>query len=351
MNPRGLFVAGLVLIGAQVSGMTQTEIASKLNSPTAFAIAPDGRIFIALQGGEVRVLKEGKLLEAPALTLQTVPVDEQGLVSIALDPQFERNNFVYLIYTTPTKPARQRLSRFTLNGDKVQANSEKVLIELGDNRIEYHLGGAIVFGRDGKLYLTTGEGITGDVQKLDNLAGKLLRLNPDGSIPSDNPFYNQTTGLNRAIFAKGLRSPFTMAAQASTGRIYLNDVGGERFEEVNEAKARANYGFPNSEGATTTQGETSPIHAYGRDQGCAIVGGTFYEPRQVQFPQLVGKYLFAEYCKNQVRILEPSNSKVENWLELKGQGAVALAVGPDGFIYVLTRGGSDIGGGSGMHTS
>ena len=115
-----------------------------------------------------------------------------------------------------------------------------------------HNGGGLHFGLDGKLYISVGENATRtNSQTLSNLLGKVLRINADGTIPSDNPFFNTATGQNRAIWALGLRNPFTFAVQPGTGRIFINDVGETTFEEINDGRPGANYGWPDTEGPTT----------------------------------------------------------------------------------------------------
>src|SRR5690606_19004802 len=139
------------------------------------------------------------------------PTGERGLLGVAFDPAFATNRFVYVYYTATSPTIHNRLSRFTANaaGDLALAGSETILLELENLTATNHNGGAIHFGPDGKLYVATGENaVAENAQSLDNLLGKILRLNPDGSIPTDNPFFNQATGKNRLIWALGLRNPF-----------------------------------------------------------------------------------------------------------------------------------------------
>ena len=169
---------------------------------------------------------------------------------------------------------------------------------------DWHNGGGIQFGIDGKLYLAVGENNTPSYsQSMSTVMGKILRLNPDGTIPTDNPFYGTATGVNRAIWAMGLRNPYTFAFRPGTGRMFINDVGQNTYEEIDDGMAGANYGWPNSEGPTTRTGETGPVsfyaHGTGATLGCAITGGTFYAPASAQFPSAyVGTYFFADYCGN-----------------------------------------------------
>src|SRR5262249_29531611 len=155
-------------------------------------------------------------------------------------------------------------------------------------------------GIDGKLYIGVGENANGaNSQSLNTLLGKMLRINPDGSIPGDNPFVTTATGVNRAIWALGLRNPFTFAVQPGTGRIFINDVGQNTFEEINEGVAGANYGWPAAEGPSTDPAFRNPLFYYGHGSGdslgFAITGGAFYNPATVQFPaDYVGDYFFAD---------------------------------------------------------
>src|SRR5262249_36498820 len=160
--------------------------------------------------------------------------------------------------------------------------SETVLLELDDLSAGNHNGGAIHFGVDGKLYIGVGENAKGaNAQTLANLLGKLLRINSDGSIPADNPFYTSASGRNPAIWALGFRNPFTFAVQPGSGRIFINDVGNASWEEIDELVRGANYGWPNCEGACTPGDARfrEPVYYYphgaGSRRGDCIAGGTF----------------------------------------------------------------------------
>ncbi|HET9713303.1 MAG TPA: PQQ-dependent sugar dehydrogenase, partial [Pyrinomonadaceae bacterium] len=249
-------------------GFTETQI-SGLSNPTAMEIAPDGRIFVCLQGGSLRVIKNGTLLPAPFITLNVDPNGERGLLGIAFDPNFATNNFLYLYYTVPTDPRHNRVSRFTANGDVVVPGSETIIMELENlTTATNHNGGAIHFGPDGKLYVAVGENATAsNAQTLTNRLGKMLRINADGSIPTDNPFFNQATGNNRSIWALGLRNPFTFAFQPGTNRLFINDVGQNTWEEINDGIAGSNYGWPTCEGFCNPPNANfrDPIFAYMND--------------------------------------------------------------------------------------
>ena len=197
------------------TGFAETQLVSGLSSPTAMAFAPDGRLFVCEQGGRLRVVKNGALLPTPFVTLTVDSAGERGLLGVAFDPDFATNHYVYVYYTATSPAVHNRVSRFTANGDVAAAGSEVVLLELDNlSGATNHNGGAIHFGPDGKLYVAVGENANGaNAQTLANLLGKMLRINADGTIPTDNPFYATASGRNRAIWALGLRNPFTFAFQ------------------------------------------------------------------------------------------------------------------------------------------
>ena len=182
------------------AGFVESTVASGLSSPTAMDFAPDGRLFVCLQGGNLRVIKNGVLLPTPFLSLSVDSAGERGLLGIAFDPNFATNNFVYVYYTVPGSVAHNRVSRFTANGDAAMAGSETIVLDLDNlSSASNHNGGAIHFGPDGKLYIAVGENANGsNSQTLANLLGKILRINADGTIPTDNPFFN-TAGARKEI--------------------------------------------------------------------------------------------------------------------------------------------------------
>src|SRR5688572_7795282 len=326
------------------AGFTETEVATGLSNPTAMEFAPDGRLFVCQQGGQLRVIKNGVLLSMPFLSLTVDSSGERGLLGIAFDPNFSVNNFVYVYYTVSPSPKHNRVSRFTANGDVAVAGSEVVILTLDNlSGATNHNGGAIHFGPDGKLYVAVGENATGsNSQTLNNRLGKMLRINSDGSIPTDNPFYNTAAGLNRSIWSLGLRNPYTFAFQQNTGRMFINDVGQSTWEEINDGIAGSNYGWPSTEGPTTNPNFRTPLFAYGRSPsatgGCAITGGAFYNPATIQFPaSYVGKYFFADFCSGWIRLLDPASATATSFAT-GVSFPVDLRVSTDGSLYYLARG-------------
>lgn len=332
------------------AGFSETLVANGLSSPTAMDFAPDSRLFVCLQGGQLRVIKNGSLLPTPFISLTVDNAGERGLLGLAFDPNFSTNNFIYLYYTVPGSPAHNRVSRFTANGDVVMAGSELQLLNLDNlSSATNHNGGAIHFGPDGKLYVAVGENANpANSQTLNNRLGKILRINSDGSIPTDNPFFNTATGANRAIWAMGLRNPFTFAFQPGTMRMFINDVGQSAWEEINDGIAGSNYGWSTCEGFCSPPNSNfrDPLFQYAHGStsttGCAIVGGGFYNPATVQFPaSFVGKYFFADLCTGWIRLFDPSNNTAADF----GSGVatpVDLKVAIDGSLYYLAIGSSAI---------
>ncbi len=321
-------------------------MASGISAPTAMAFAPDGRLFVCEQGGRLRVIKNGVLLPTPFVTIEVTASVERGLLGVAIDPQFATNHYIYVYYTMPVVPIHNRVSRFTAQGDVALQHSEVVLLELNNLSLSSsHNGGAMHFRNDGKLYIAVGDDQNpANAQTLSNALGKILRINKDGTIPADNPFYSVTTGNNRAIWALGLRNPFTFAFQPGTGRMFINDVGQITWEEINEGIAGANYGWATCEGRCSTPNEifTDPLYQYGhgftQTTGCAITGGAFYNPPVIQYPsEYTGDYFFADYCGGWIRRFDPASNTVAGFAT-GINSPVDLQLGPDGNLYYLAIG-------------
>jgi glucose/arabinose dehydrogenase len=322
-------------------GFVEVPVASGLASPTAMQFAPDGRLFVCEQGGRLRVIKNGSLLPTPFLTLPVRSEGERGLLGVAFDPAFAINGHVYVYYTATSPTVHNRISRFTANGDVAIPGSEVVILDLDDlSNATNHNGGALAFGPDGKLYAAVGENANRQfAQSLINLHGKILRINKDGSIPSDNPFFNTASGRNRAIWALGLRNPFTFAFDPRGNELFINDVGQGGWEEINEGRAGANYGWPEEEGPGSDHRFESPRHAYNHSGGCAITGGAFYSPATITFPpEYLNDYFFADYCGGWIRKLDPAGGNSVTPFATGITSPVDLKVGDDGHLYYLARG-------------
>lgn len=307
-------------------GFDRATVVSGLNSPVDFRFLPDGRILVAEKGGAIRVVQNGTLLAQPAITLAVRTETERGISGLAIDPAFATNGRIYVSYIAAAT-TRNTLSRLTMTGNT--ATLDQVLIQSTLDAAPNHHGGALGFGPDGKLYWGVGDNASGaNAQNLTNIHGKILRLNTDGSVPTDNPLIN---GARTHIYAYGLRNPFRLTF-TPTGQLLVADVGNAAFEEVNKVTAGANYGWPGSEGLCTSScaGKTDPIYTYARNGGAAITSVTVY----------LDKVFIADTVQGWIKVLTctPDYTTCGNvqTFDPNGGATVVLANGPDGNLYQLT---------------
>ncbi|MCK6616733.1 MAG: PQQ-dependent sugar dehydrogenase [Cyclobacteriaceae bacterium] len=333
------------------TGFINREVAANLD-PTDLVVTPDQRVLITIKSGKILVVENDALTSSVMLNIenQVDNFNERGLGHLVLDPDFELNNYYYVYYTEKNSN-RNRVSRFTANGNSTLPGSEVVLLQLEPMAGSIHNGGDMVFGPDGKLYISTGDGANASLaQSKSSLLGKVLRMNPDGTVPDDNPFINDPTytGINKLIYALGFRNPFSMDIQPGTGKIFACDVGNSNWEEINHVQAGKNYGWPLIEGYRTTETPPAnyqdPFYAYSHADGCSIVGAAFYNPQTPQFPAgYVGKFFYADYCAGYIRQIDPAGG-----LPLPFATGInrplAMAVDRTGALYYLQRAG--FGGGS-----
>jgi glucose/arabinose dehydrogenase len=312
-----------------------------LTGATALEVAADGRVFVCEQIGRLRVIKKGKLLAEPFVKLPVDSTWERGLIGVTVAPDFQKTPHVFVCYVAAKPYPHHVISRFTARADVAEPGSEKILFEgddqrkLGGSVPAGHQGGAIHFGKDGKLFIAIGDQTAGNpAQDLHSLLGKLLRINPDGSIPSDNPFFSKTTGQYRAIWALGLRNPFTFAVQRETGRVFINDVGGIA-EEINEGIAGANYGWPTVEhGPTSDPRFRGPIHHY---PTACITGGDF-APKGLGWPkEYRERYFFCDFNHGWIKTIDPDKPAVASSFASGLRRPVDLRFASDGSLYVLLR--------------
>lgn len=321
----------------------KTEVVSGLDTPTAFRFAPDGRIFIAEQGGAIRVVENGVLRSAPLATLPTANTDERGLLGIELDPNFATNGYLYAAYTHADN--MDRLSRFTVTGYTLDLGSEKVLLASNQQANVFHHGGEVRFGPDGKLYWALGMNLYNpNSQNLGTIHGKILRINSDGSIPTDNPFVN-TPGAEPAIWAYGLRNPFrfdVVPNGPNAGKLLAGDVGGSKYEELDLISKGGNYGWPAAEGFCTGCGYINPVYAYphtdppasaGSITAVAVYTGTTF-PSQYHNAVFFGDYTLG-FIKYLVMDDEYGSVVSVHDFDLNAGTPVQLSVGPDGNLYQL----------------
>ncbi len=342
---------GSVSAQTLLPGFARVQVGGTIASPTVMDFAPDGRIFVAQQTGALRVIKNGALLAAPFISLTVNSSGERGLIGLAFDPDFLTNQYLYVYYTVPASgvtPPFNRISRFTANGDIAVPGSEQIILNLDPlSSATNHNGGALAFGPDGKLFVAVGDNALGsNAQNLNTYHGKLLRINKDGSAPADNPFFaTGTTEQSKRVWAYGLRNPYTFSIQPGTGKIFVNDVGQNAVEEINEATTGGrNFGWPSAEGVSANSSFTNPVFSYAHTgaapTGCAITGGTFFNPQFTTYPaSYIGKYFFQDYCSNWIYSLDLSGTPMATlFASNMGTTSLSLVTGPDGNLYYLSRG-------------
>ena len=310
-------------------GVKVETVAENLDIPWSIVWDPDGTIFFTERNGNVRIIQDGIVSEKPILSLN-VGGFEGGLLGIALDPNYSENHYIYLFYTynnffsTENKVVRYVESNLTLSEDKVLIDK----IPGGPN----HDGGRIQFGPDGKLYITTGEtGNTNLAQDKNSVAGKILRINSDGSIPEDNPFSGSP------IYSYGHRNPQGLDWDES-GNLVATEHGPRQHDEINVIVPGANYGWPDIIGDEIMEGLVTPIMNTG-DDTWAPSGAVFYDGNKI--PQWIGKFFVATLRGNHLHMIDfdiEKNKVLSHQKLFNGDfGRLRdVATGPDGYLYFLT---------------
>ena len=343
--------------------------AGPFDSPTAIANAGDGtgRLFVVEQSGRVEVVgADGAVGAQPFLdiTAKVQAGGERGLLGLAFHPRYDRTGRFFVNYTRQTDGATVVAEyRVGSERDVADPTSERILFAIPQPAAN-HNGGALAFGPDGYLYIAQGDGggqndQYGNGQNLATRLGKVLRIDinapwPTGqqySIPSDNPFANG--GGAAEIWALGLRNPWRISFDREWGDLYIADVGGGRWEEIDRQAADApgglNYGWPIMEGrhcladSCSVTGYVQPIAEYSHDLGCAVIGGYVY--RGTAQPDLEGVYLFGDWCSGRIFTLQVDEGTVTPKTVLSS-GLAVSAFGEDeaGEIYV-----ADLAGGGVYH--
>ncbi len=288
-------------------------IAGGFSKPTDLADASE-YLLIVEQAGIISVVQDGQVREQPFLDLRDrvgSSSSEQGLLGIALDPDYPANGIFYLNYTD--RGGDTVVSRFqrAADGSSADPASEQVLLQV-DQPFANHNGGDLEFGPDGMLYIGLGDGGSGgdprgNAQNMNTLLGKILRIDVRGqaayTIPADNPF--AIGGGRQEIWASGLRNPWRFTFDSRSGDLFIADVGQNKYEEVNFLPAGsppgANFGWDYREAAHEFEGSPpadlpliDPIFEYDHAQGCSITGGYVY--RGQELPEFRGIYLVGDYC-------------------------------------------------------
>lgn len=333
-------------------------IASGLNRPVDVQSALDGsgRLFIIEKYGVIRVYENGQLLEQPFLNIDDRVNDdsnEMGLLGLAFHPDYEQNGFFYVNYTGTG--GNTFISRFQASGNVANAGSESILLKI-NQPYPNHNGGAVIFGRDGYLYLGLGDGGAGgdphkNGQDTASLLGKILRIDVNGgdsySIPSDNPFGNE-------VWAYGLRNPWRISFDRFTGDLWIGDVGQGDWEEIDYLPAGspggANFGWSIMEGNHGYDGQAQPglllpVAEYSHSSGgCSVTGGVVYRGSMAEWN---GIYFYGDYCSGYVwglilsegqwqsQLLFETNVRITSFGQDES-GEIYFA-SDEGGIYVLTK--------------
>ncbi len=365
------------------------EPVAEVPEPVAMVFAPDGRLFVTERQGRLRIVHpDGTLDPEPALDIspRVCANSERGLVGLEVSDDFALTGHVFAYWTVKgtskcegqeggygAGKAMNRLSRFTMVGDTIDPASEVILLDKIPNAGHLHMAGDVHQGKDGSLYISVGDGscnyrllgacgaYNGAARDRHALIGKILRINPDGSIPADNPYAATgqrcaligvgATGIDcQEIYATGLRNPFRIAfdPDAAGDRFFINDVGHGTWEEVNEGVKAADYGWNVREGNCVIGSKTScgahwtrgPIHAYAHsnESTCGSITGGAFVPNGAWNPDMDDAYLFADFNCGTLNTLRPKAGGGYDAAVWATDGGMLLSTifGPDGALYVST---------------
>jgi glucose/arabinose dehydrogenase len=316
------------------------------------------RLFVVEKGGRVRIVRDGKVLKEPFLSVRGRVSDltEQGLLGLAFAPSFSRTRLLYIAFTDRAGDLRVeewRASR--ANPDRAPHSSRRLVLRVPQPR-PTHNGGNLVFGPDGLLYVGVGDGGgPGDPRRAGQdrgtMLGKILRIDPRQTgkrryrVPTTNPFV-RLKGARREIYAYGVRNPWRFSFDRETGAFVMGDVGQEAFEELNYRPrgrlAGANFGWSAFEGnrrfnpRIRARRHVRPMHTYGRDRGCSVIGGPVV--RDPGLPSLHGRMLYSDFCSGQISSIVPRapRGRLPRREGLKVSLAASFGEDSAGRIYVVS---------------
>jgi glucose/arabinose dehydrogenase len=339
------------------------KIGERLTRPVHVTHAGDrsGRLFVVEQIGRIFILKNGVLLPTPFLDMRNLVscCGERGLLSVAFHPKYAQNGRFFVNYTKAAPGLKSVIAEYRVssNNPDMADPTERVILEV-DQPFSNHNGGLNKFGPDGFLYIGFGDGgAAGDPleagQDLGTLLGKILRIDIDGrppyAVPPDNPFVDKA-GARPEIWAFGLRNPWRFSFDRCDGRLFLGDVGQNRWEEVDLVEKGKNYGWNIMEGShcfnppegCNRAGLELPIAEYDHSEGCSITGGYVY--RGQRFPDLLGRYFFGDYCGGALWSLapDPAGRWVMQRLARTGFSISSFGEDEEGELYLVDYSGGAI---------
>jgi glucose/arabinose dehydrogenase len=358
-----------VTMQAQQPLIQLVQVAGGYVSPVDVKHCGDERLFVVEQPGYIRVLqKDGTKQATPFLNISAKTLStgsEQGLLGLAFSPNYKQDGFFYVNYTTGTGSGSTRISRFSRmanDSSQADANSEVVLITFAQPYTN-HNGGNLMFGPDGYLYISLGDGGSGNDpdkngQNKNTLMGKMLRIDVANqatyAIPASNPFVGQAN-VKEEIWAYGLRNAWRCSFDKITGDLWLADVGQDAFEEINFQAASStggeNYGWLCREGLSSTPppanlsgcgstGFVDPIHtlSHSSGRGCSVTGGYVY--RGAQHSALFGRYIFTDYCNGifwSIRQTGSNSFSIDSLRDLSNYRYSSFGEDNNGELYVCFR--------------
>ena len=330
------------------------------------------RVFVVEQRGVISVFADEAAVSEKQTFLDISDKvndsgNEMGLLGLAFHPDYASNGYFYVNFTIGSNPVRSRICRFEVsegNPNMADLSSETLLLEFAQP-YNNHNGGQLAFGPDGYLYVAVGDGGSGgdpdeNGQDRTTLLGSILRIDVDQQaagrfygIPADNPFAGNTDGFREEIYAYGLRNPWRFSFDTETGQLWAADVGQNQYEEIDIIERGGNYGWDVTEGnhcfepekGCEQSGLIAPVWEYDHSNGdVSITGGFVY--RGSALPNLVGRYIYADYASGRVWALaSPTESQAENSELLRADFRIAsfgvnaeqelFLCGFDGAVYRL----------------
>ncbi len=355
--------------GAVSYKVTEAFPALKFDDPVELVNAGDGskRLFVVEQKGTIRYFDATAKPSSATLFLdiknKVKSGGEMGLLGLAFHPDFKTNGYIYVNYTRDS-PRESVIARYKVSNPATGAadpGSETILLTYAQPYAN-HNGGAVHFGPDGYLYLSTGDGGSGgdpknNAQDKTSLLGKILRLKVEGTekgnygIPADNPFVNNQDGAREEIYAYGLRNPWRISFDPITKKLWAGDVGQNQIEEIDIIEKGGNYGWRlkeaddcyNPKDNCQQPGLIDPVWDYTHANGdISITGGYVYRGKKL--PGLVGKYVYGDYASGRIWALEvPANGSVKNDLVVNKSASIsAFGVDEQNELYLLDYSGGKV---------
>lgn len=353
--------------------LSAIKVTDGIKAPTALAFPAPNKAWVTEQTGAIRLIKSGKLTNVVVLDVKEKMIkvntgyEERGLLNVTLHPKFAVNGKFYIFYSRPYKnePGKPHFNHTDVvaeykmlpNSDQADPNSERIILTQ-DKPDGNHNGSGIVFGDDGYLYVTFGDGggqhdqhgAIGNGQNLNTWLGKVLRINIDVdstySVPKDNPFVGKAD-VKPEIWAYGFRNPYRITVDRASKQLFIGEVGQDKWEEVDILQKGVNYGWRvvegnhchNPENGCDFTGFTPPITEYAHSEGVSVIGGYVYNGKQI--PSIKGKYIFGDWTGPVWYLQKAGDKWLRGNITIKNYPATAKITGwgedQSGELYYLTN--------------